>query len=37
MKKRCTYAKMLHSDNTDRKETDSTITDEALEMIKGTI
>ena len=29
------YAEMLHSDNTDRKEADSNITDEALAMIKG--
>ena len=29
------YAEMLHSDNTDRKEADSTITDEALALIKG--
>ncbi|MEO6489493.1 MAG: single-stranded-DNA-specific exonuclease RecJ [Ferruginibacter sp.] len=27
------FAEMLHSDNTDRKETDTTITQEALEMI----
>lgn len=29
------YAEMLHSDNTDRKETDGNITVEALSMIKG--
>ncbi|MFI5188326.1 MAG: single-stranded-DNA-specific exonuclease RecJ, partial [Chitinophagales bacterium] len=29
------YAEMLHSDNTDRKEADSSITDEALVLIKG--
>ena len=29
------YAEMLHSDNTDRKEADSCITDEALALIKG--
>jgi len=29
------YAEMLHSDNTDRKEADSTITDEALALING--
>ena len=29
------YAEMLHSDNTDRKEADSNITFEALEMING--
>jgi len=29
------YAEMLHSDNTDRKEADSNITDEALALIKG--
>jgi len=29
------YAEMLHSDNTDRKEADSSITDEALALIKG--
>ena len=28
------YAEMLHSDNTDRKEADSNITDEAFAMIK---
>lgn len=28
------YAEMLHSDNTDRKEADSSITEEALELIK---
>jgi single-stranded-DNA-specific exonuclease len=30
-----TFAEMLHSDNTDRKEADSNITDEALALIKG--
>ena len=30
-----TYAEMLHSDNTDRKEADSSITEEALAMISG--
>jgi len=29
------YAEMLHSDNTDRKETDTNITDEALALIRG--
>ena len=29
------FAEMLHSDNTDRKEADSSITEEALEMIKN--
>jgi single-stranded-DNA-specific exonuclease len=29
------YAEMLHSDNTDRKEADSSITDEALALIKN--
>ena len=29
------YAEMLHSDNTDRKEADGNITDEALALIKG--
>jgi len=29
------YAEMLHSDNTERKEADSSITDEALALIKG--
>ena len=29
------YAEMLHSDNTDRKEADSNITEEALEMIES--
>lgn len=29
------YAEMLHSDNTDRKEADSSITDEALALIRG--
>ena len=29
------YAEMLHSDNTERKETDSNITDEALALIRG--
>jgi single-stranded-DNA-specific exonuclease len=29
------YAEMLHSDNTDRKEADSNITNEALSLIKG--
>jgi single-stranded-DNA-specific exonuclease len=29
------YAEMLHSDNTDRKEADSTITEEALAMIQN--
>ena len=29
------YAEMLHNDNTDRKEADSNITDEALALIKG--
>jgi single-stranded-DNA-specific exonuclease len=29
------YAEMLHSDNTDRKEVDSTITEEALSIISG--
>jgi single-stranded-DNA-specific exonuclease len=29
------YAEMLHSDNTDRKEADSNITEEALALIKG--
>ena len=29
------YAKMLHSDNDERKETDTTITEEALNMIRG--
>lgn len=29
------YAEMLHSDNTDRKEADSSITGEALALIKG--
>jgi single-stranded-DNA-specific exonuclease len=29
------YAEMLHSDNTDRKEADSNITDEALALING--
>jgi single-stranded-DNA-specific exonuclease len=29
------YAEMLHSDNTERKEADSNITDEALALIKG--
>jgi single-stranded-DNA-specific exonuclease len=29
------FAEMLHSDNTDRKEADSNITDEALALIKG--
>lgn len=29
------YAEMLHSDNTDRKEADSNITQEALELIAG--
>jgi len=29
------YAEMLHSDNTDRKEADSTITNEALALIRG--
>jgi len=29
------YAEMLHSDNTDRKEADSSITDEALALING--
>lgn len=29
------YAEMLHSDNTDRKEADSNITDEALALIRG--
>jgi len=29
------YAEMLHSDNTDRKEADSTITSEALALIRG--
>ena len=28
------YAEMLHSDNTDRKEADSNITEEALALIK---
>ena len=28
------YAEMLHSDNTDRKEADSSITEEALAMIE---
>jgi single-stranded-DNA-specific exonuclease len=31
------YAEMLHSDNTDRKEADSSITNEALEIINGDI
>jgi single-stranded-DNA-specific exonuclease len=31
------YAEMLHSDNTDRKEADSTITEEALAMIQNNI
>jgi single-stranded-DNA-specific exonuclease len=30
-----TFAEMLHSDNTDRKEADSSITEEALAMIAG--
>jgi single-stranded-DNA-specific exonuclease len=30
-----TFAEMLHSDNTDRKEADSSITEEALAMISG--
>ena len=29
------YAEMLHSDNTDRKEADTNITEEALAMIEG--
>jgi len=29
------YAEMLHSDNTDRKEADKSITEEALELIRG--
>jgi single-stranded-DNA-specific exonuclease len=29
------YAEMLHSDNTDRKEADTSITDEALALIRG--
>jgi single-stranded-DNA-specific exonuclease len=29
------YAEMLHSDNTERKEADSNITDEALALIRG--
>ncbi|MBA2250301.1 MAG: single-stranded-DNA-specific exonuclease RecJ [Chitinophagaceae bacterium] len=29
------YAKMLHSDNTDRKDADTTITEEALSLING--
>jgi single-stranded-DNA-specific exonuclease len=29
------YAEMLHSDNTDRREADSTITEEALALIQG--
>ena len=29
------YAEMLHSDNTDRKEADATITEEALSLIEG--
>ena len=29
------YAEMLHSDNTDRKEADKNITDEALALIEG--
>ncbi len=31
------YAEMLHSDNTDRKEADSTITEEALFMIQNNV
>jgi single-stranded-DNA-specific exonuclease len=31
------YAEMLHSDNTDRKEADSTITEEALSMIQSNL
>jgi single-stranded-DNA-specific exonuclease len=31
------YAEMLHSDNTDRKEADSSITNEALEIINGDV
>ncbi len=34
-KKAMQYAEMLHSDNTDRKEADSTITEEAFAMIEG--
>ena len=33
MKKQLHYAEMLHSDNTDRKEADSSITEEALALI----
>ena len=29
------YAEMLHSDNTDRKEADTNITEEALAMIES--
>ena len=29
------YAEMLHSDNIDRKDADSTITEEALALIDG--
>ena len=35
MKKHLHYAEMLHSDNTDRKEADRNITEEALALIKG--
>jgi single-stranded-DNA-specific exonuclease len=31
------FAEMLHSDNTDRKEADSSITEEALEMIRNDV
>ncbi len=34
-KKALEYAEMLHNDNTDRKEADSSITDEALSLLKG--
>ena len=30
-----TYARLLHADNTDRRETDSSITEEALALIEG--
>ncbi len=35
IQKRKEYAEMLHSDNTDRKEADSNITEEALAIIEG--
>ncbi len=34
-KKAMEYAEMLHSDNTDRKEADTNITEEALAIIEG--